>query len=86
MSKLVIFEAHTLEAVQGGYMHECHAKDCKDAVKKNSQFFDGYFADSIEDAILTYEANNEDFIAEGGAGYDWNEMVKVFPCIAKAGA
>lgn len=88
MTKVIVFESHGT-----GFYHEAHAYDCNDVTKKLASWgldrnTDGTVAtsDTIEEAKARYEANNEQFEAEGGSGYYWSEHVKVYPCIKKVGA
>jgi hypothetical protein len=69
----------------GAFDMECHAADCKDLKKKWQYEERKWFADSVEEAKKDYEADNWQFEEEGGVGYSWNDMVRVFPCVGKVG-
>ncbi len=77
-----------IESIGTGFDSECHAAGCIDVVKKIKKVDRVYNADSIADAKRIYESDNANFEAESGpgAGYYWNEMVKVYPCAKEKAA
>lgn len=74
-----------IESIGTGFDSECHAKGCVDVAKKINKIDRMYEAATIDEAKEIYESENENFEAESGegAGYYWNEMVKIYPCATK---
>jgi hypothetical protein len=77
---VVVIESHG-----SGFYHECHKAGCKDVAKKVGKADRQYVCESIAEAKAVYESDNDNFEAESGegAGYYWDQHVKVFDC-AKA--